>query len=485
MPPRNDLDLNCWPRYFTPRNHDRPTLGSKMAKVAQALGTPFMPWQRYVADVVLELDPATGLLWYRGYTFLVPRQSGKTTWVLAKAVHRARGLAQLWGKQNIAYAAQTRNDARKKWEEDHVEALEASIYGREHSFKVQKANGREAIIWNNGSRHGITAVTEKSGHGPTLDEGLVDEAFAHQDFRLEQAYRPAMITRPSPQIGRMSTAGKSAVDSPYLWDLVVRGRARCDEGDHGRQAYFEWSAPEDADPADESVWWDTMPALGLTQPLEAVRAEFEDLPRDEFCRAYLNMWVPPKAAKVIHPELWEPLTASGGLLDPVTLAIDATPDHSWAWIVAVGDAAEDRSKRVGELIAHRPGTEWLVEELLRLISEHGPRGLWLDPVGPVGALLTELDSAGIAYEAVTTRQLAQACGGFLKDLREGRFLHVADPELDTSVYAGVRSKMGDAWKWNRSSSTDDIGGLVSLTLANFGASQPVDDDGGEDFADVF
>ena len=31
-----------------------------MAKVAALMGQPFMPWQRYVADVAHEIDPATG-----------------------------------------------------------------------------------------------------------------------------------------------------------------------------------------------------------------------------------------------------------------------------------------------------------------------------------------------------------------------------------------------------------------------------------------
>ena len=35
----------------------RETLGGAVAEVAEALGTPLMPWQRQVADVAMELDP--------------------------------------------------------------------------------------------------------------------------------------------------------------------------------------------------------------------------------------------------------------------------------------------------------------------------------------------------------------------------------------------------------------------------------------------
>ena len=53
------------------------------------LGTPLMPWQQRVADTALEVDPGTGRLAYREVTLTVPRQSGKTTLILALAVHRA------------------------------------------------------------------------------------------------------------------------------------------------------------------------------------------------------------------------------------------------------------------------------------------------------------------------------------------------------------------------------------------------------------
>ncbi|WP_230691191.1 hypothetical protein, partial [Streptococcus pneumoniae] len=76
---------------------------------------------------------------------------------------------------------------------DHVKALDRSLFHGE--YRVRKTNGNEAILWRNGSMHGISATTEKAGHGATLDMGFIDEAFAQVDARVEQAMRPAMITR--------------------------------------------------------------------------------------------------------------------------------------------------------------------------------------------------------------------------------------------------------------------------------------------------
>ena len=54
-----------------------------------------MPWQQHVADVALEVDPATGLLAYREVVVTIPRQSGKSSLALAIMVHRAIGFGEL------------------------------------------------------------------------------------------------------------------------------------------------------------------------------------------------------------------------------------------------------------------------------------------------------------------------------------------------------------------------------------------------------
>ena len=198
------------------------------------LGTELMPWQQYVADVALEINPTTGKLQYREIILTVPRQSGKTTLLLAVMVHRTLGFGE---RQKVVYTAQTRNDARRKWEDEHLVILEQSPLVK--LFDVRKTNGSEAIKWHNGSSHSITSTTEKAGHGDTVDLGVIDEAFAQIDDRLEQAFKPAMITRPQPQLWVVSTAGTN--ESVYLNHKVDMGRQQYGNTE-GAIAYFEWSA---------------------------------------------------------------------------------------------------------------------------------------------------------------------------------------------------------------------------------------------------
>ena len=53
-----------------------------------------------------------------------------------------------------------------KWEDDHVKALDRSLFNGE--YRVRKTNGNEAILWRNGSMHGISATTEKAEDGKEL-----------------------------------------------------------------------------------------------------------------------------------------------------------------------------------------------------------------------------------------------------------------------------------------------------------------------------
>src|SRR5215471_5076860 len=181
---------SCSPRWATQRTPERHSYGPRLTRIARAYGQPFMPWQQYVADVALEVDMATGLPAYREVRVTVPRQSGKTTLLLAAEIDRCLW----WGnRQRCLYAAQDRINSRAKWEEQG-ELLRKTPF--RHAFTTRRQTGLEATVWRStGSTIGITASGETSGHGQTLDLGIIDEAFAQKDERLAQSFRPAMVTR--------------------------------------------------------------------------------------------------------------------------------------------------------------------------------------------------------------------------------------------------------------------------------------------------
>lgn len=278
-------------------------MGPRLARVARELGLPFMPWQMMVADVAGEYDEATGLPAYREVIVTVPRQSGKTTLHLVEVLDRSL----MWGRPcRVAYTAQTGLDARQKMVNDWMPQLRRSPFGATIVRDLRGA-AETAIEFVGGSRVEVLASAEEAGHGRTLDLGLIDEAFADEDDRREQAIVPAMTTVRDAQMFVFSTMGTGR--SSYLNRKVSTGRALAEADITQGIAYFEWSAPDDADADDEAVWWACMPALGHTTTVAAVRHARMTMTDGEFRRAFLNQqrehddrWLPAGAwLKRRHP----------------------------------------------------------------------------------------------------------------------------------------------------------------------------------------
>jgi phage terminase large subunit-like protein len=454
--------------------------------VAAMLGKPLMEWQQYVADVILEIDPDTGRLAYDEYDLTVPRQSGKSTFILAKSTHRASATKFFGGRQKLVYTAQTRQKAREKWEEDFVLDLESSNRFKS-KITTHRGNGNEHVRFANGSRFGIEANTEKAGHGGTLDEAYIDEAFAQVDNRLEQAFSPAMITRANKQLGVVSTAGWLDA-SPYLLEKVKLGRLLVEADVRRGTAYFEWSAPEDANPGDVEVWLSCMPALHRpdcepgcrkhTVTIAAIQAEYDKAMRagkmPDFRRAYLNQWVPKpvdQESSMIDATTWSKLVDSPDV--PISsypvFAVEMTKDQS---MVSISSAGSTKAGKTRIEVAYHGSVFGAVDELARMVLEHEPTQVILDPKAPAGSLIADIRKAGINLTTVSAQEFAQACGGFFNMATDGTLSHLSDPLLNGELEAAKTKNLGDAWVWDRLKSPD-ITCLVAATLAAWGISQSI------------
>lgn len=453
--------------------------------VAAMLGKPLMEWQQHVADVILEVDPATGRLVYDEWILTVPRQSGKSTFILAKFVHRGSATKFFGPRQRLVYTAQTRAKAREKWEEDYASELEQSRRFRA-KINVHKGNGNEHIRFQNGSRFGIEANTEKAGHGGTLDEAFIDEAFAQVDNRLEQAFGPAMITRANKQLGVVSTAGWIDA-SPYLLDKVTMGRRLVADDVRSGTAYFEWSAADDADPADENVWLGCMPAVhrpdcsprckAHTVTLAAIRAEHLKAQRSgkisDFCRAYLNQWKrKPREAEETALGNWgacvlrEPI----GLPIPGAIGVAVSMDREWASIGSAGLLPDGRllvgkAQRI-DLLDEGQGKSHLLAEVSRIQQWWGC-AVVIDEKGPAGDLIEDFEAAGVKVTKANLNYYIDACADMCDHVRDRTLVYIADPEgdLDNAALAARWREVGDRRVFGRKQSDGDISMLEAVTLA--------------------
>lgn len=420
-----------------------------------------MPWQQYVVDVALEVDPGTGRLAYDEVRLTVPRQSGKSTLLLPLIVHRMLAWRE---PQRVAYTAQTAKDARSKWEDDFLPLLLGSPLAGQVA-RVRKTNGSEAVRFKSGSLWEIVAPTETGGHGKTLDLPILDEAFALVDNRVEQALKPTMTTRPEPQYWVVSTAGRPET-SPYLWGKVEDGRARAAAQVPRGVAYFEWSAPEEALSSDPATWEACMPALGHTTSMGRIRGYWESMDEPEFRRAYLNQWFAPASDTAIPMVSWNACQDVGSRVDGgMVWAVDVSVDRAWSSIAVAGYRADGVSHV--ELVDRRPGTDWVPRRVAELRGSHGGR-LVVDPGGPVGSLTPLLDPSA----TVSAREHAAACGQLYDAVVTGQVRHLGQPELNAALAGATKRSLGDAWAWARQHSSVDISPLVAVTLARWALVQP-------------
>lgn len=500
--------LDCPPLWGPPRRLHFPTMGPAVCKVMTGMGFPPMPHQRYMADVSMEVDPATGIFAYRDVGFSIPRQQGKTQSFLGFMLHRMRA----WPKQNVRYTAQTRLAALERLEDEFAPALNAAgLTGR---FRFRKKTGSEALIWlKTMSRMGITPNTEKAGHGPPLDLGMIDEAFAHEDDRVEQAMRPAMLTRPMAQLywasaggteekaiwlNKKRLIGRAIIEA--LWRLILAQGSGLEQLPQVEPwpttAYFEWYAPDHLDRNDPATWATCMPALcpgptpctcdperkwRHTATVATIRADRASGMEDaEFDRAYLNRTrkkTPPPDPNVPAAE-WPGRADLDSQCGPnLAFAIDVTPSGDRTSI-GVYSVREDGMGHL-ELVDQRRGTEWVIPALLRLRELWNPVAIAVDSFGPAGALIIDLEKAGICRSEDSdkpkrgdlivpgTRDVAHSCGQLAIAVRENKLVHIDQVPPNTAIAGASTRPLGDSWAWARRTAQSDISPLVAMTLARW------------------
>lgn len=448
------------PQYATRRNFDRPTWGPEVARSMRRLGFDPMPWQLYALDVAYEYDPDTGKLCYRDVIEVVPRQAGKTSKVLGVQVHRATTMAKrLRRPQRSIYTAQRHLDARAKLLEEHVPLIEASPYGR--FATAQRSTGSEGIEWANGSQHHIAAPTWKAGHGGSIDLAQVDEAFALQSDEVEQGVKPAQITRKNAQFYVTSAAGDHR--STYLRGKLEVGRELARQGADRGTAYFEWSADGlDLDPDSPATWRAVHPGVGFIIDEDALAADHASMKPAEFARAYLAVWPSRERPRIVTQESWAACADRDSVCgDAVCFAIDVSVDRSMAAVSAAGRRQDDALHV--EVLAHEPGTGWVVEYVQGLLSRHKRSTLSVDTIGAAATLLPELERRRVPVRMLNTSDVARSMGLFLDAIAQGRLRHRDQASLNLALAGADKRRIGDKWAWARGDG--DITPLVSATLA--------------------
>lgn len=468
------------------------SLGWAAVELMALAGKALDPWQVDACDLMMAVGP-DGRWACPEYCEWVGRQNGKGAILEARAL----GGLFLFDEELISWSAHEYKTAMEAFRRVRTLIRRLGrVFGNNPNLihvelgdelwvpvKVNNTNGEESFErLDTGQRLKFIARSKGSGRGFTAGTNLVDEAFAYT-FEQQDALAPTTLAVDNEQTVYTSTPPLSGTTGEVMYSL----RQRAEAGDP-ELGYRDWGiggwldeldgvdrgGPNEKPPVDVDdleLWARAYPTLGGRVRLEKLQRLRRKLGRRRFAREALCVWPRQAVAgsDVIDKRTWaergDPTSrpAPGSAL---VLAIDASPGGRSA-AIASGARRED-GRLHGKIVDYRPQTGWVVNRAVALQNKWKPRKWVLDPAGPAGALIADLQLAGIELEYVTGREMAQACGALVNDLTEDRAVHCDQGALNDAVEQATTRTSGSAWQWDRKDLTGDICPLVAYTAAVHG-----------------
>lgn len=447
--------------------------GDDAVDLAAVAGLMLDPWQEHVLRGACSTN-ADGKWAAKNVGLIVPRQNGKGS------VLEARELAGLFlFGENIVHTAHLFGTAA-----EHQRRMESLIRGCDYLVEMMEGyrgdpRGKMSGIKTGNSEMSFTVVaaggraetrmlfkarSKDSIRGYTFDLLAFDEAY-NLPGEVEAAARPALSAKTmkgNPQVWYTSSAGFP--DS----DVLARVRDRAMSGDPGDLAFYEWSAPDGADPADPAMWAMANPALGHRISPEWVADERRTMGAEEFNRERLGIWSKVGGESAIPADFWEQCRdedSTPGL--DLAFGVDVTPLSDIA-SVAAASWRDDGTVHI-EIIDHKGGTGWVPGRMDELKKAWSPEAMVYTLAGQAGRVVGGSPALQRQMWGLTGREYDRACGAFYDAIASGKIRHLGDPILDEAVQACRRSKgMSDLWHWARADTGADISPLVAASLAYYG-----------------
>lgn len=443
--------------------------------LATLAGLVLDPWQEHVLRGACATDDL-GKWAAKNVGLIVPRQNGKGS------VLEARELAGLFlFGEDIVHTAQlfsTAQEHQRRMESlirgcDYLAEMVVGFRGDPHGKMTGIKTGNAGLSFtvvpdsSAGKREArmlFKARSSDSIRGHTFDLLVFDEAY-NLPNEVEAAARPALSAKTvagNPQVWYTSSAG-----FPHSY-VLSRVRDRALSGDPGDLAFYEWSVPDGADPADPANWAMANPALGRRISEKWVADERRALGAEEFNRERLGIWSKVGGESAIPADFWEQCRdedSTAGL--DLAFGVDVTP---LADVTSIASASwrDDGTVHI-EIVNHEGGAGWVPARVAELQSTWNPVTVAFSAGGQAGRVLGGEPGQRHKLWAMSRREFDQACGAFYEAVTAGKIRHLGDPVLDEAVKACRRSKgLSDLWHWTRADTGADISPLVAASVAYHG-----------------
>jgi hypothetical protein len=342
-------------------------------------------------------------------------------------------------------------------------------------FRIMMGEVGKGIYFDNGSQFLVFKPDADDYRGEAGDISWVDEAQELEPDVGDELFAgivPLQDTREDAAIVISGTAGPVRL-GPF-WKRVEQ--LRNGDPDIGGVDYCfppetPWAEIADEDRAMKLIAAEH-PGVGTLTTIEKMRKNWRKLSRPEWAREYGSLWPEDYSKSAIDGKKWR-----AGQIDPgafpdlpagkFALGIDVDPHGSASAIVAAW-YDDDGVAYVGTL-EHRAGTEWLVDELVKITRKYRDAVIGHDTVGAVLVEAEELarKRPQPKRRPIQFRDVGAACAAFMKQIDTGNLRHRIDDESLNAAAAGAlkRPLSGEnGWAWTRKTDAD-VTPLVAATFA--------------------
>lgn len=440
------------PRIHTPL-HNGKTRMQEVADLADLIGMPLLPYQRWVLDDYLSINE-DGKFRRKVGGLLISRQNGKT--------HLARMLI-LWkllqGEKILAMSS-NRNMALDTF------SKVAGLF-EEHPFlksqvkAIRYANGTEKIALLNGGLYEVAAATRDGSRGKTVDFLYIDELREVGEDAWTAA-RPTTRARPNSQTFITSNAGDAF--STVLNDM----RNRALDYPPPEFAWYEYSAPQFAKIDDRKAWVAANPALGYLFDEAAIAESVATNSVESTRTETLCQWVDSLSSPF-------PVGSWEDVCDPdikmsegahTVFAFDVSPSKRYASLVGgqilpdgnIGLAliqSWENSVAVDDLAIARDIKTWC--------DRYRPKAVCYDHYA-TESIAERLRHSGVKTEDIVGARFYTACADFLDAIINKRVRHAGQPELDKQMNNVAAKENDSGWRIVKRKSAGDVSAIIGLAM---------------------
>ncbi len=423
------------------------------------VGITFDPWQDGAGAAILG-KRKDHLYAAEAVVMSIPRQVGKT--YLIGAIIFALCLAEpdtlvLWTAHRVPTANETFGSMKALVEQPRL---------RPHIISATAPAGNGVVKFRNGSRILFGAREKGFGRGfqrvgvIVFDEGQILGQAALDDMI------PATNTHPNPLIFFVGTPPKPSDPS----DVFLNMRHEALTGESSDYLYVEFSADEDADPADREQWAKANPSYPARTPARAMLRMKRLLGPESFLREGLGIWDRVGGLGIFTAGAWSRCFIGNELEpvgEPLALGVAAGVDQTSLSLGAAG--GNDGRIHLGSVLKKSADLESdvFVAEVKRLQGEYNvPVGI--DKKGPASFLIPALEDAGVRLTLLSLDDFVQASADLRAAVEQGAVTHGNYDDLNAAVDAAGWRKVGDRRAFARKNG--DISSLEAVAIAHWVAN---------------